>query len=267
GAISSLYEISDGRADLGLTGGGIPNLHGRLGVEWTDLPNKSREAVILIKRLLKGERVVHKGKYYSIDDLQLQAPQRNVRVLLAAHAPRMINVAAEVADGMIMIKGPLEFQKFLLGTYEKTLKELKRPRWSGHTVMESVVIVDNDRKTAYDRARPFAAEMVSHYNLVYKPPRESLAMKALGLTREQGEYYQQNPQELPDEIIPKVTICGSVEDCISQIKELKQLGLDEFYCWYPEYGIEQLITTDLIKSREQLIRDVGGMLLPEVQKI
>ncbi len=97
-------HISGGRLTLGLGVGWHADEHRRFGI---DLPAAGRrvdrfeEAVELIGQLMAKGRLTFRGRFYRLEDARLEPPpvQRpRIPMLIAAHRPRMIGIAARHAD-------------------------------------------------------------------------------------------------------------------------------------------------------------------------
>jgi probable F420-dependent oxidoreductase len=103
-ATASLNHLAPGRFALGL------GLSSRTIVEqWHGLPFSSaleqiREAVEIVRQVGSGERVNHEGKVYRVKNFRLTgpAPTAPVRVYLAALGPEMLELAGEIADGVLL---------------------------------------------------------------------------------------------------------------------------------------------------------------------
>jgi alkanesulfonate monooxygenase SsuD/methylene tetrahydromethanopterin reductase-like flavin-dependent oxidoreductase (luciferase family) len=100
----TLDHISEGRLILGIGTGWNEDEHRRYGI---DLPeprervDRFEEAVDVISRLMSQERTTFAGRFYRLDDARLQPPpiQRpRIPILIAAHRPRMLRIAARHAD-------------------------------------------------------------------------------------------------------------------------------------------------------------------------
>jgi alkanesulfonate monooxygenase SsuD/methylene tetrahydromethanopterin reductase-like flavin-dependent oxidoreductase (luciferase family) len=100
----TLDHISDGRLILGIGTGWNEDEHRRYGI---DLPepkervDRFEEAVDIISRLMSQERTTFAGRFYRLEDARLQPPpvQRpRIPILIAAHRPRMLRIAARYAD-------------------------------------------------------------------------------------------------------------------------------------------------------------------------
>jgi len=97
-------HISRGRVILGIGTGWHEDEHRRYGI---DLPapaervDRFEEAVQMITLLMSQERTTFAGRHYRLDDARLApAPVQRPRIpiLIAAHRPRMLRIAARYAD-------------------------------------------------------------------------------------------------------------------------------------------------------------------------
>jgi probable F420-dependent oxidoreductase len=100
---ATLHQISGERLVLGLgvqARGYVSAWHGQ---HYRTPVNAMREFVTITRRLLDGERVSFEGDVFSVRDFQLQmeAPSQPTRIYVAANGPKMIQLAGELADGML----------------------------------------------------------------------------------------------------------------------------------------------------------------------
>jgi len=101
-AIATLDELSGGRAVLGLGAGGTN--HRALGVRREAPVAALAETVALIRALLAGEEVTTKGRVVQAESARLDfTPTRSsIPLYVGARAPRMLELAGELADGVIV---------------------------------------------------------------------------------------------------------------------------------------------------------------------
>lgn len=101
---ATVDHISGGRLILGIGTGWYPVEHRRFGIEFPPAPervDRLEEAIEVISALNLGVRARHAGRHYRIEDaLALPRPVQRPRIpiLIAAHRPRMIRLAARFAD-------------------------------------------------------------------------------------------------------------------------------------------------------------------------
>src|SRR5262245_59972317 len=104
-SIATLDALSGGRAVLGL---GVSS-EVIIGA-WHGLPvpkplGAMREAVEIIRRLLRNERVTVEGQTFRVRNLRPNVPvpaERTIPIYLAALNPGMLRLAGEIADGVIL---------------------------------------------------------------------------------------------------------------------------------------------------------------------
>jgi len=101
-AAATLNELSAGRAVLGL-GAGASTLFERHGVERPSPPLTAMcEAVQMLRPFLRGEKVDYKGAVRGAGSLYIDFEYRPVPIYIAARGPRLLRLAGEVADGVII---------------------------------------------------------------------------------------------------------------------------------------------------------------------
>lgn len=97
-------HISKGRLILGIGTGWYADEHRRFGIPFPEAPERVdqlEEAVEVITALMSGEPATFAGRHYQLDDaLALPRPvqQPRIPILIAAHRPRMLRLAARRAD-------------------------------------------------------------------------------------------------------------------------------------------------------------------------
>ncbi|MCE2463707.1 MAG: LLM class flavin-dependent oxidoreductase [Dehalococcoidia bacterium] len=108
---TSLDEISDGRFMLGLGTGHAERLQRNHGIRLERPFQRMREYVQVIRRILSDGWVSYQGKLLNIPNFQLAAapPERPIPIYLAALGPQMAALAGEIADGVLLNMGTVEY--------------------------------------------------------------------------------------------------------------------------------------------------------------
>jgi len=97
-------HISRGRLILGLGAGWHEDEHRRFGIGLpppAERVDRLEEAILVINSLMTTERTTFHGRHYRLDDAPLEPrplQQPRIPLLIAAHRPRMIRLAARYAD-------------------------------------------------------------------------------------------------------------------------------------------------------------------------
>ena len=108
---ASLDLLSNGRLEIGLGAGWKTSDYRQLGMEYNPASkriDRLAEATPLIKRLLAGETVTHRGEHYQLDRASVGVePVQKPRPPLAigAGGPRMLELAAREADIVGLVPG------------------------------------------------------------------------------------------------------------------------------------------------------------------
>ena len=156
-AAVTLDELSAGRCVLGI-GSGESSVHvmGRKAATLAEL----RESVELMRKLWEGRWVAPHGPSFHLQ----YASGRRVPVYIAASRPRMLQLAGEVADGVIMVTGISEealdygFTNIEIGA----CRAGRRPE-DLDIAVGAYCHFGPDRRAAAKQARPFAALYALRY--------------------------------------------------------------------------------------------------------
>jgi probable F420-dependent oxidoreductase len=127
---ATLNHLAPGRFALGL------GLSSRVIVEqWHGLPfspalEQIREAVTIIRAVASGERVNVEGTFYRVKNFRMTAPlpARPPRIVLAALGPEMLELAGEIADGVLLNWIPPETLPASIAHVEAGAKRAGRAR-------------------------------------------------------------------------------------------------------------------------------------------
>jgi probable F420-dependent oxidoreductase len=101
---ATLSHVAPGRVALGIGLSSRVIVGDWHGLSFTPALQQIREAVQIVRLVASGERVSFEGKFYRIKNFRLTAPPpaRPVRVVLAALGPEMLELAGEIADGVVL---------------------------------------------------------------------------------------------------------------------------------------------------------------------
>jgi probable F420-dependent oxidoreductase len=100
---AALAELAPGRFCLGIGAGSQPIVETWNGGRFALPATRVREMVHVLRGALAGERVVFRGQALSVDGFRLaRPPARPVPIYVAALRAGMLQVAGEIADGVIL---------------------------------------------------------------------------------------------------------------------------------------------------------------------
>jgi probable F420-dependent oxidoreductase len=103
-ATASLNHLAPGRFALGLGLSSKVIVEQWHGLRFTPALAQIREAVEIVRKVAAGERVSVEGTFYRVKNFRLTSPppQAPVRIYLAALGPEMLELAGEIADGVLL---------------------------------------------------------------------------------------------------------------------------------------------------------------------
>lgn len=226
GAIT-LDNFSNGRMILGLgasTPQIIENLHG---LKYIDPLLRMREYIESIKVLIESEAKTYSGKIVKINNFRLlEKPLGKIPIYIAAVNKKMINVAIDLAEGIMFYLKPMnelkqEIEKINL---ERSLKKEK--------FTKSLSMITSVSNKSPDKAKERAIKTLVFYIAVGKVYYKYLLKTEFRKEVEMiyNAYYNHGilnaMENVSNPMVENFTICGSVSDCKYQINKIIKTGID-----------------------------------------
>ena len=166
-AIGTLGELYPGRVLLGVGTGESLNEVPATGIEWPPFKvrfARLREAIELMGRLAREERVSYTGEHFSTVNATIYSrPDVPVPIYVAASGAVAARLAGRVADGFICTSGkpPELYRETLLPAVAQGLEKAGREAGSIEYMIEMKVSFDSDRERAMNDTRHWAALALS----------------------------------------------------------------------------------------------------------
>jgi 5,10-methylenetetrahydromethanopterin reductase len=100
--IGALDELSGGRARLGI-GSGLGQAVERMGYSTRKSLTALREAIAIVRALLRGDEVSFAGAVFNVQRVKLDYRARaEIPIFMAARGPNAVKACGEIADGLIV---------------------------------------------------------------------------------------------------------------------------------------------------------------------
>jgi len=100
--IGALDELASGRVRLGM-GSGIGFAIERMGFSYGKPLTTLREAIAIVRALLRGEEVTHTGTVFNVNKVKLDySPRADIPIYMAGRGDRSLEACGEIADGLIV---------------------------------------------------------------------------------------------------------------------------------------------------------------------
>lgn len=162
-AAATVESLAPGRFFLGVGTGESMN-EVPLGIEWPEIKERFarlKEAVELIRRLWKEERVTFEGEYYRTKNATIyeRPASGHVPLYIAATGESAARLAGRVADGFICTSGKSQelYTKTLLPAVREGAQKAGRDPAAIEMLIEVKVSYDTDRRRAIKDTRHWAA--------------------------------------------------------------------------------------------------------------
>jgi len=212
-AFGTLACLNPGRMVLGIGTGESLNEVGPTGLEWPAYKERFGrfgEAIDLMRRLWREERVNFEGTYYRTDQATVyDRPDQPVPLFIAAAGPSAAKLAGRVGDGLICTSGKADavYDEKILPPFREGLDVAGRPAGDVEQMIEIKVSFHRDVDQAARETRNWAAlALTPEEKMGVEDPLEMERLAdALPVERAASRWIVSNdPEEVADRIAPYV---------------------------------------------------------------
>ena len=225
-AMLAIDELSGGRAIFGVGMGDRPV------VELGHKPAKVetvRQMVETSRALLRGEHVTRDGSPFAFRDAWLRfGVRKDMPIYIAAGGPRMLEMAGEVADGVIVVCGVVPgAMRVAMDLIGKGAARAGRRVEDIDVAFLGFCSVGNDRRVALDECRSMAAWVPATFPFYADaagiPPEVTGRIKAAYAG---GDIHDAGGAEklTPDEVVQAFAFAGTPDDVARQVETIRDAG-------------------------------------------
>ncbi len=253
----ALDELAGGRAILGMGAGLKDWMEGRLKIPYTRPGTAMREAVAIIRAMLRRETVSHQGRVFATDAVRLSfTPERiEIPIHLGVLGPRNLKLAGEIADGLLLsVATSAPYLEMATRQVSEGLKAAGRGGEAFEIGGYQILSISENEREARDRVKPLLAALIGVMAPEPETPIFATAglppdtIRAFGARLARGETAS---DMVSDWMIDTFAIAGSPARCRENLARLVEAGLDcPVFFELPGY------------PPEQLIRDIHVHLMP-----
>ena len=193
-----------------------------------------RETIDVMKRLLNMERVTFHGEFHHVDGIELDVVHgrrepRNVPIYIGATQMGMMELAGEIADGVVLnYCVPPEYNHKALQHLEigankagRNLEDIDRPQLI-------VCSVDYDHHRAVQAAKELITQYLAQQPHIADasgtPPEMVKKVQTILGWPATKEQIHQAMQYVPDELIERITACGTPDEVCAKVEEYNRNG-------------------------------------------
>ncbi len=232
-AVLTLDDLAANRIILGIGAWWDP-LAKNVGINRTKPLLAMREHVTVVRDLLAMKNVTFHGEFVHVTGIELdivhgRREPRNVPIYIGATGPKMLALAGEIADGVLLnyLVSPA-YNASALEQLEQGAKLSGRSVYDIDRPQLVVCSVDRDRKMALDNARKLVTQYLG---------QQPHIMKASGVSQElldeihqvltwpaTEEQIERAMELVPDDVVQLITASGTPEEVRAKVREYVAAG-------------------------------------------
>jgi 5,10-methylenetetrahydromethanopterin reductase len=227
-AIASLDAYAGGRAFLGLGAGGVLALTA-MDLRRHHLITRCRETIAVCRALWRNETVTFEGRTFRLTNARLHLTTRPIEIWIGARGPKMLRLAGELADG-VLINGIPHFD---LDRVVGHVREGAAPAGRRLRLAYGVYLIPD--RTMLETIRPYFT-----FRLVDSPPevRRRLGVSddlVATMRAEIASHGLQTPaRRVPDEILEQFVFIGDRPAITRRLGEIAaRHGIDQLALFLP----------------------------------
>ena len=234
--IGALDELSDGRTSLSI-GAGILSATEKMGLSAEKPAPALRDALFIVRELLRGKEVDYSGPFYSAKKIKLDYQTRvQIPVYLAGRGNLTIKLSGEVADGLLISNMcSVEFA----GRAAELMRSSRRAAGRdslGNVVQYMPCSVQSESTEALKAAKHAIGEMLPRFWALGQKLGSAKEGLLSGTNISEEDFSNSasrlragdNPERvLDDRYVGAFSLSGTPDECLRLAKEYKARGIDE----------------------------------------
>jgi probable F420-dependent oxidoreductase len=239
--VATLADLAPDRFTLGLGTSSDAMVEGWHGMKLEKPATRMRETLMLLKIMLAGEKTGFTGETLRSNGYRQPALGAKVPLLLAALGPRMIELAASVADGVILNLFPLSATHDLVGQVRDAAARAGRQQDEIEICSRFQVMVTDDLPAARAAFRhvftPYYANPVYNRSLV---AAGYAAQANEVITARKAGNWKRARAALDDDLVDSIAVIGSREHCQERIRTYVNAGITTpiLFCLSPDPDVQ-----------------------------
>jgi probable F420-dependent oxidoreductase len=226
-AAGTVSQLSGGRFVLGLGSSSHAIIENWNGVPFERPLTRVRETVAILRQALSGQKTDFAGETVHSHGFRLGClPEQPIPIYLAALREKMLRLAGEIADGVIVNLFPVSALPRILAAYRDGAAQAGRNAESSEVVCRFQVAVSEDVAAARQLVRGFYAAYVAQpvYNRFFAWCGFENEARAVAEGFARGDR-RATGAAISDDLIDRVTILGTADECRAQIDEFVAAGV------------------------------------------
>jgi probable F420-dependent oxidoreductase len=223
----SIAQLAPGRFVLGLGASSETIVERWGGVPFERPLARMRETTAVVRAMLDGERVSFEGRAIRTTGFRLASPPPEpVPIYLAALMPPMLELAGEIADGIVLNMMPVEAVPRMLAHVRRGAERAGRDPDGLEVVARFQTFVTDDVPVARNVMRLmmgpyFATSVYNRFVAWCGFEQEAAAILDAWKARDRVR----NLASVTDEMVDRIAIVGSAAACRARLEEFRAAGV------------------------------------------
>lgn len=227
---AGLAAVSGGRFILGLGVGNRSSVENAHGIPFRRPLTRLRETITIVRRLLDGEQVTFKGQEFQVTGVSLGAvgPAARVPIYIAALGPQMLELAGEMADGVLLSWAPA-------GYLGQVTEHVRRGAAKAGRDPSEIDIAGYVRVAVADDVGPARAALQREIGRYAGNPFYRAFFRQLGFEAEMAGAEQamargdsiSAAQAITPAMQDQLVLMGSSGECREELERVRQAGLQQ----------------------------------------
>ncbi len=233
-SIGAINEISGGRAILGI-GPGDKATFDAMGISWDKPLTMTKETIAAIRAYFTGKTVNQTGEMVNISGAKMAFNTGNVPIYMGAQGPKMLELAGEVADGVLInASHPKDFEVAVTQIAAGAKKAGRNPK-DVDVAAYACFSIDKDAKKAASAAQIVVAFIVAGSpDMVLERHGIDVAAKAdIGGAIAKGDFGALMGGMVTNDMMDAFSIYGTPDDCKARINDLLDIGVTQIVAGSP----------------------------------
>jgi 5,10-methylenetetrahydromethanopterin reductase len=224
-AATTLDMLSCDRTIIGLgasTAAIVENWHG---LKFERPASRMQEYIECLKPMASGEKVSYNGEFFKVNNFRIlhQPKRKHIPIFMAAVNKKMVSLASEIADGILLYLRPFDELK-------KTVAELKlNTKRKNFEIASSFICALSNKEP--EKARERAAKTLAFYVAVGEYYNKFLSENGFADEAERiTAGYDKGGADaaakfVSDRMLDSLAICGSGEECRKSLARFVSAGI------------------------------------------
>jgi alkanesulfonate monooxygenase SsuD/methylene tetrahydromethanopterin reductase-like flavin-dependent oxidoreductase (luciferase family) len=217
-SFATLDEFSGGRAVIGLGVSHKPVVEGWYGSEIGKPVTEMREYAGIVRAILRGEDPPQGERFRSGFHFAGFEPRPDIPIYVAALSPRMLSLAGELADGVMLWLCNPEYIRDVVVPAVAEGREKAGKSLEGFDVVAAVPsAVTGDPEPARERLRQ---ELIPYFSL----PFYRKMLERSGFEDDVSDYDERGADAISDRFLKSLAAIGSLDEAAASVRRYHEAG-------------------------------------------